>query len=105
MAKSFWALIAPFKRDLTIYISGTVVRQILLIVGGYSLVWLLRAATAHAEISPWIFIAALVIYDAVQLSLDMGFNQHLAQRVSYPLFGRLRCLALRKVFRMPLEWH
>src|SRR5258708_32127237 len=105
MGRKFWALLAPFHRDLSLSITGIVIRQLLLVLGGYSLVWVLRASTAHTEVSPWIFVGALALYDAGQLGLDLGLKKHLAERGSYPLFGRLRLLALCKVFRMPLEWH
>src|SRR5438270_8816883 len=105
MARSLWALLAPYHRYLSRHIAGVFLRQILLVAGGYSLVWVLRACTAHSTISPWVFIGGLMLYDAVQLRLDLGLNKRFAERVSYPLFGRLRSLALRKVFEMPLEWH
>jgi ABC-type multidrug transport system fused ATPase/permease subunit len=105
MSRKLWALLAPFHKEFSKYITGVVVRQALLVAGGYSLVWLLRAATAHSEIPPWVFIAGLVLYDIGLLRLDLGLNTQFAKRVSYPMFGHLRSLALRKVFEMPLEWH
>src|SRR5438067_797268 len=100
MARSLWALLAPYHRYLSRYIAGVFLLQILLVAGGYSLVWVLRASTAHTTISPWVFIGGLVLYDSAQLRLDLGLNKQFAERVSDPLFGRLRLLALRKVFEM-----
>ena len=105
MSKKLWVLLGPFHREISKYITGVVARQALLVAGGYSLVWVLRASTAQREVSPWIFIAGLVLYDAGLLRLDIGLNTRFARRVSYPMFGHLRTLALRKVFEMPLEWH
>jgi ATP-binding cassette subfamily B protein len=105
MSRKLWALLAPFHRDFSIYITGVVFRQMLLVAGGYSLVWVLRACTAHADVPPWVFIAGLVLYDIGLLRLDLGLNARFAARVSYPLFGHLRSSALNKVFQMPLEWH
>jgi len=105
MGKRLWALLAPFHKDFSKYIAGVVLKQALLVVGGYSLVWILRASTAHSTVPPWVFIAGLILYDAGLLRLDLGLNTHFAGRVSYPLFGHLRTLALNKVLKMPLEWH
>ncbi len=105
MLKSVWKILAPFRRDYARYLVGVVVRQALLVAGGYSLVWILRAYTAHTAIPVWGFIAALLVFDAGLLRLDLGMNTLFAERVSYPLFGHLRSRALSKMFEMPLEWH
>src|SRR5437899_1210780 len=105
MSRKLWALLAPFHRDCSSYMAGVILRQTLLVAGGYSLVWVLRACTSHANVPPWVFIAGLVLYDLGLLRLDLGLNMHFARKVSYPLFGHLRSLALNKILQMPLEWH
>jgi ABC-type multidrug transport system fused ATPase/permease subunit len=105
MLRQLWGLLAPFRRDYARYIAGVVVRQALLVVGGYSLVWVLRTCTRHTEIPAWAFIAALLVFDAGLLRLDIVLNTSFCKRVSYPLFGFLRTRALAKMFEMPLEWH
>ena len=75
MSKKLWALLAPFHGEFSKYITGVVVRQGLLVAGGYSLVWVLRAATAHIDVSPWVFIAGLVLYDIGLLRLDLRFRR------------------------------
>lgn len=87
------------------FMAGIILRQALLVLGGYSLVWALRIALRHAEIPAWLFVAGFVVFDAGFLSFDLGLNYYFASRVSYPLFGHLRSAALGKVFQMPLEWH
>src|SRR4051812_15113890 len=105
MSRKLWVLLAPFHEACSTYIAGVFLRQILLVAGGYSLVWVLRATTTHSTIPPWFFIAGLALFDLGMLRLDLGLNTHFAERVSYPLFGHLRGKALRKVFQMPLDWH
>src|SRR5581483_5506033 len=105
MPGKIWALIAPFRRYYARYIGGVVLRQAMLVAGGYSLVWILRTCTHHREIPAWAFIAALLIFDAGLLRLDLVLNTKFCERVSYPLFSFLRCRALAKMFEMPLEWH
>src|SRR5579884_403558 len=105
MLRTIWELLAPFRRIYARYVAGVVVRQALLVVGGYSLVWILRTCTRHANIPSWAFIVGLLAFDAGLLRLDLGLNTMFSERVSYPLFGFLRTRALTKMFEMPLEWH
>lgn len=105
MVKQLWTLLEPFHRDYGKYLSGVIVRQSLLVLGGYSMVWVLRACQRHAAIPEWYFVGALILYDAGFLRLDIGLNTMFAERLGYPLFGRLRTAALSKVLEMPLEWH
>ncbi len=105
MLRRFWHLLSPFRREYTRYVLGIVVRQALLVAGGYSLVWVLRACTRYAQIPTWAFIVALFVFDTGLLRLDLLLNAIYSKRVSYPLFGLLRCRALAKMFEMPLEWH
>jgi hypothetical protein len=95
----------PLRRDYFTYLSGTVARQALLVLGGYSMVWALRLCLQNRSIPEWWLIVALLAFDGVYLSLDIGLNRLFARRLSFPLFARLRSAALEKTFQMPLEWH
>src|SRR5581483_1381955 len=101
----FRDLLQPFRRDYAKYLSGTVVRQALLVLGGYSMVWAMRICLAHRTIPEWWLIIALVVFDSLFLGLDISLNSLYTRRLSFPLFARLRTSALRKVFDMPLQWH
>jgi ABC-type multidrug transport system fused ATPase/permease subunit len=95
----------PFGREYFRYIVGVVLRQALIVLGGYSLVWVLRLCVRHTAVPEWIFVAAFVAFDAIYLSFDLRLNYFFSERISYPLFGRLRTDALEKVLGMPIEWH
>src|SRR5579872_1338092 len=103
--KRLWRLLEPFHRDYSRYVAGVFLRQSLVVLGGYSMVWALRQAKLHLGVPEWTFVALLVLYDAGLLSFDLALNSLFATRLSYPLFGFLRVTALHKVFQMPLEWH
>lgn len=105
MYSSLFRLLKPFERDYVHFLLGVFVRQALLVASGYSMVLALRLCTQHMGIGEWVFVVAFVIYDAGLLSLDLGLNTFFSAHLSYPLFGKLRTEALRKVFDMPLEWH
>lgn len=98
-------LLQPFRRDYAKYLSGTVVRQGMLVLGGYSMVWAIRLCLQHRTIPEWWLIVALVLFDGAYLGLDIALNWLFARRISFPMFARLRTTALQKVFQMPLQWH
>lgn len=105
MHRQFLQLLEPFGLHYRKFIAGVVLRQGLLVLGGYSLVLALRLCLSHREIPEWVFVAAFLLFDAGYLSFDLLLNYFFSARISYPLFGHLRRNALGKVFRMPLEWH
>ena len=100
-----WGLLTPFHRPYSRFLAGVVARQVLVVAGGYSLVWLLHTCMGHATMPLWVFIAGLLLYDAGVLRLDLRLNTAFVSRVSFPMFAHLRSKALGKVFQMPLEWH
>ncbi|HZV06376.1 MAG TPA: ABC transporter ATP-binding protein, partial [Gemmataceae bacterium] len=105
MFQQFCALLSPFRGQYRKYIAGVVLRQALVVAGGYSLVWALRVAIGHTTIPEWIFVAAFVLFDGAYLGFDLALNYFFSSKISYPLFGQLRTSALDKVLRMPMEWH
>ncbi|HWD00030.1 MAG TPA: ABC transporter ATP-binding protein [Candidatus Sulfopaludibacter sp.] len=98
-------LLRPFRREYVRYMSGVVLRQALVIVGGYSLVWALRLCLHHTSLPEWLFVAGFVAFDSSYLIFDQALNFFFSKSISYPLFGRLRTDALEKVLGMPMEWH
>jgi ABC-type multidrug transport system fused ATPase/permease subunit len=105
MYSSLWRILKPFERDYVRYLLGVFLRQGLLVASGYSMVLALRLCTRYTSMAEWVFVVAFVVYDAGLLGLDLGLNTFYSAHLSYPLFGKLRTAALRKVFEMPLEWH
>jgi ABC-type multidrug transport system fused ATPase/permease subunit len=100
-----WGLLAPFHEPYARFLAGVAARQILVVAGGYSLVWLLHTCMGQATMPIWVFIAGLLLYDAGLLRLDLLLNISFVSRVSFPMFAYLRSKALGKVFQMSLEWH
>ena len=105
MFQQFYELLRPFRREYARFIAGVVLRQALLVAGGYSLVWALRVGIQHTAVPEWVFVAAFVLFDAGYLGFDLALNYFFSARISYPLFARLRTGSLEKVLRMPMEWH
>ncbi len=99
------ALLRPLQRDYQRYLAGVVIRQLLLVLGGFSLVWLLRIAQPGSTTPIWSLIAALLVFDLGLAALDRLLGLFFASRVSLPLFRHLRVATLQKVLSMPMEWH
>ncbi len=105
MLHQFREILAPYRREYRRYLAGVVLRQALVVAGGYSLVWALRLAIQRAGVPEWIFVAAFVLFDGAYLGFDQALSYFFSERISYPLFSRLRTGSLEKVLKMPVEWH
>ena len=105
MYRQFRDLLRPFRREYRRFIAGVVLRQALVVLGGYSLVWALRLCLERVFIPEWSFVAAFILFDAAYMGFDLKLNYFFSSRVSYPLFGKLRMSSMEKTLRMPMEWH
>jgi ABC-type multidrug transport system fused ATPase/permease subunit len=99
------ALLKPIQGDYQKYLAGVAIRQLLLVSGGFSLVWLLRMAQPGSAHPLWALIGALLAFDIGVAALDRFLGVFFASRVSLPLFRNLRIASLEKVLAMPMEWH
>lgn len=99
------SFLRPFGREYLQFLAAVVLRQGLIVLGGYSLVWVLRLCVQNAALPEWIFVAAFLLFDGMYLAFDQRLNYFFSERISYPMFGRLRIGALEKVLGMPMEWH
>jgi ABC-type multidrug transport system fused ATPase/permease subunit len=105
MFRSLLKLVRPYNGQYRRFIAGVVLRQALVVIGGYSLVWALRVGLQHTAIPEWIFVAGFILFDAAFMSFDLKLNFYFLSRISYPLFAGLRMKALEKTMQMPMEWH
>jgi ABC-type multidrug transport system fused ATPase/permease subunit len=99
------ALLRPVQSDYQKYLAGTAVRQLLLVLGGFSLVWLLRMAQPGSTHPLWALIGALLAFDIGVAAIDRFLGVFFATNVSLPLFRNVRIASLEKVLAMPMEWH
>jgi ATP-binding cassette, subfamily B, bacterial len=103
--KKYSSVFGPITRSLGVYLSGVLIRQILMVLGGYSLVYALRLLGPGTDKPVWAFVVALLVFDATLLLLDAILTLYFTSRVSLPFFRELRIASLAKIFDMPLEWH
>ena len=98
-------LFEPVSSAYARYLGGTLVRQILIVASGYALVELLEIVRPGGHSPLWMFVVALLAFDGLLLALDLALGLFFVERVSLPLFQRLRSGSLTKILSMPLEWH
>jgi ABC-type multidrug transport system fused ATPase/permease subunit len=98
-------LLEPFATPYKTYLAGVFLRQLLLVAGGFSLVWLLRMAAPGSGHSLGLLVAALLLFDVGIVVFDRVLGLFFVSRVSMPLFRSLRIISLRKVLTMSAEWH
>ena len=94
MIRDFRGFLHPFRAQYRRYIAGVVVRQALVVLGGYSLVLVLRLCLQHTAVPEWVFVAAFICFDAASIRYDLALNYLFTARISYPLFSRMRTHAL-----------
>jgi ABC-type multidrug transport system fused ATPase/permease subunit len=98
-------LLAPVSASYRRYLAGVLVRQLMTVAGGFSLVWLLRLAAPGSDYPLWALIGGLLLFDAGVTGLDRILGVFFVSRVSLPLFRHLRVASLEKALSMPIEWH
>ncbi len=87
------------------YLSGMLVRQILLVLSGYALVALLRTVSPGSAHPVVVLMLGLVVFDLALIGLDALLNCYFADAISLPLFRMLRMSSLTQMLGLPLGWH
>jgi ABC-type multidrug transport system fused ATPase/permease subunit len=87
------------------YLTGMLVRQILLVLSGFALVALLRTVSPGSTHPVVFLMAGLVVFDLALIGLDALLNCYFADAISLPLFRTLRISSLTRLLGLPLEWH
>lgn len=98
-------LLSPFRRGFAAYILLTLIRQALVVGGGYGLVLLIRNFEHSPARSVLIAFAVLVSYKLVVAALDQGMGWGFARHVSYPMFRKLSVDVFSKLLSLDQGWH
>ena len=98
-------LLSPFRWGFTAYILLTLLRQGLVVGGGYGLVLLIRTYEKNPAESILIALAVLLGYKLVVDSLDQLMGWGFARHVSYPMFRRLSVNVFAKLLSLDQGWH
>lgn len=105
MLKELRRLLSPFRRGFAGYILLTLVRQALVVGGGYGLVLLIRNFEHNPARSVLIAFAVLVSYKLLIATLDQGMGWGFARHVSYPMFRKLSVDVFSKLLSLDQGWH
>ncbi|HZP06276.1 MAG TPA: ABC transporter ATP-binding protein [Terracidiphilus sp.] len=98
-------LLSPFRWGFAVYIVFTLLRQALVVGGGYGLVLLIRTYEHNPAQSILIALAVLLGYKLVLDSLDQLMGWGFARQVSYPLFRQLSVNVFAKLLSLDQGWH
>ncbi|UWZ85757.1 hypothetical protein [Occallatibacter riparius] len=82
-------LLSPFRRGFAWYIVLTLIRQAMVVGGGYGLVLLIRTYEHNSAQSVLIAVAVLAAYKLLLDGLDQAMGWKFAKHVSYPMFRQL----------------
>jgi ABC-type multidrug transport system fused ATPase/permease subunit len=105
MLKELRRLLSPFRRGFAGYILLTLVRQALVVGGGYGLVFLIRNFQQNPAHSVLIAFAVLISYKLLIATLDQGMGWGFARHVSYPMFRKLSVDVFSKLLNLDQGWH
>ncbi len=98
-------LLHPFRRGFAFYIVFTLIRQGLVVGGGYGLVLLIRSYEHRPAQSVLLAVAVLVGYKLLLDTVDQGMGWKFARHVSYPMFRELSVNVFAKLLSLDQGWH
>ena len=98
-------LLSPFRWGFAAYIVSTLVRQGLVVGGGYGLVLLIRTYEHNPAQSVLIALGVLLSYKLVLDSLDQVMGWGFAKHVTYPMFRQLSVSVFAKLLSLDQGWH
>jgi ABC-type multidrug transport system fused ATPase/permease subunit len=98
-------LLVPFRPGFSWYIFFTLIKQGLVLGGGYGLVLLIRTYEHSPEKSVLIALAILAGYKLLVGSLDQLMGWKFAKNVSYPMFRQLSVGVFNKLLSLDQGWH
>src|SRR5579871_2398899 len=98
-------LLHPFRRGFAWYIVFTLVRQGLVLGGGYGLVLLIRSYEHRPAQSALLALGVLLGYKLLLDTVDQVMGWKFAKHVSYPMFRQLSVNVFAKLMSLDQGWH
>lgn len=98
-------LLFPFRRGFALYILFTLLRQGLVLGGGYGLVLLIRTYQHDPAKSVLIALGVLLAYKLFLNLLDQAMGWKFARHVSYPMYSHLSVGIFSKLLSLDQGWH
>jgi len=98
-------LLSPFRWGFAWYIAFTLLRQGLVIGGGYGLVLLIRTYEHNPAQSVLIALGVLLAYKLLLDTMDQAMGWNFAKSVSYPLFRQLSVSVFSRMLSLDQKWH
>ncbi len=98
-------LLHPFRRGFAWYIVFTLIRQGLVLGGGYGLVLLIRSYEHRPAQSVLLALGVLFGYKLLLDTVDQVMGWKFAKNVSYPMFRQLSVNVFAKLLSLDQKWH
>lgn len=98
-------LLRPFQWGFAWYIVFTLLRQGLVLGGGYGLVLLIRTYEHKPAQSVLLALGVLLAYKLLLDTMDQAMGWKFARHVSYPLFRQLSVTVFAKMLALDQAWH
>ena len=98
-------LLHPFRAGFAWYVVFTLIRQGLVVGGGYGLVLLIRRYEHRPGQSALLALAVLIGYKLVLDTVDQLMGWNFAKHVSYPMFRQLSVNVFAKLMSLDQGWH
>jgi ABC-type multidrug transport system fused ATPase/permease subunit len=105
MVSELKRLLHPFRRGFAFYIFFTLIRQGLVVGGGYGLVLLIRSYEHRPAQSALLALAVLIGYKLLLDTIDQLMGWKFAKHVSYPMFRQLSVNVFAKLLSLDQGWH
>ena len=98
-------LLHPFRAGFAFYIVFTLIRQGLVLGGGYGFVLLIRSYEHRPAQSILLALGVLIAYKLLLDTLDQVMGWRFAKHVSYPMFRQLSVNVFAKLLSLNQGWH
>ncbi|KAA6461804.1 ATP-binding cassette domain-containing protein [Acidobacteria bacterium AB60] len=98
-------ILRPFRRGFAFYVVCTLLRQGLVVGGGYGFVLLIRTYEHNTLQSVWMALAVLAGYKVLLDGLDQVMGWNFARHVTYPMFRQLSVSVFARLLKLDQAWH
>ena len=102
-----WRFLKPFHRDFLWFTILMVAAQVLALVNGYRLSFIIDNVPSHKD-DTWfwaVFFVAVIAFDLIYIVVDMGVDWHIITKHDYPIDRYARLQGVGFLMGMDPAWH
>lgn len=102
-----WRFLKPFHRDFLWFLVMMAIYQVLGVVNGYRLSFIIDNVESHRDDS-WfwlVFFTAVVVFDLLYVIVNLQVDWHIVTRHDYPIDRYTRLTGIEFLMEMDPAWH